>query len=256
MPDTRALALWEHFARTGAEGALTVAAVPDSRLCPPGWCGVVHLDGTTLATAPTTEQAGLLRTVLTGVKAADHTSPAALQAGLPITEVLGPARLAYLAETDFHPVPAANITRLPAGSAPVRSLLRRAGPEEAGESGLAELDLPLFTLPEEGEAIAAAGYKVLHGGVAHLGVLTAPTHRGRGLAKRVASAAVADALTRNLLPQWRARLRESRRTATALGFRELGAQLSIKLMPTLSPGETPDPASVGPGACGPTRGES
>jgi hypothetical protein len=229
MPDTRALTLWEHFARTRIEGALTVAAVPNSRLCPPGWCGIVRLEGTTLATAPTSEQAGLLRAVLTATKETDHTSPRALERGLPITGVLGPASLAYLTETDFQPVPAPNITRLPAGSTPVRSLLRKAGPEEAGESGLAELDIPLFTLTKGGEVIAAAGYKILHADVAHLSVLTAPTHRGRGLARKAASAAVSDALTQNLLPQWRARPEASRRIAIALGFRDLGSQLSLHL---------------------------
>lgn len=229
MPDPRALALWEHFAHTRAEGALTVSTAPDSRLCPPGWCGIVRLDGTTLATAPTPEQTGRLHAALTGTKAADHTDPEALRTALPVIDVLGPATLAYLTETDFRAVPVPDVTRLPAESTPIRALLRKAGPEEAGESALAELDLPLFALTEGSEAIAAAGYKILHGEVAHLSVLTTPTHRGQGLAKQVASAAVADALVQNLLPQWRARPKESRRVATALGFRELGSQLSLQL---------------------------
>lgn len=229
MPDTRALAFWEHFAATRAEGPLTVAAVPNSRLCPPGWCGIVRLNGTTLATAPATEQADLLRGALTGIRAAEHTNPEVLRAALPITGTLGPTTLAYLTETDFHPVPASDVTRLPAESAAVSALLRKAGPQEAGESGLAGLDIPLFALTGGSEVIAAAGYKALPRNVAHLSVLTAPTHRGRGLAKQVASAAVNDALARNLLPQWRARPEESRRVATALGFRDLGSQLSLHL---------------------------
>jgi hypothetical protein len=36
-------------------------------------------------------------------------------------------------------------------------------------------------------------------------------------------------MTDGLLPQWRARPEPSRRVARALGFRELGAQLSIRL---------------------------
>ncbi|WP_017580176.1 GNAT family N-acetyltransferase [Nocardiopsis valliformis] len=229
MPDTRALALWEHVATTRAEGALTVAAAPDSRLCPPGWCGIVRLDSTTLATAPTAEQANLLRAALTGVEAAEHTSPGALKAALPITGALGPATLAYLTETDFRPVPASDATRLPAESDALEALLQKVGPEEAGESGLTGLNIPLFTLTEGSEVIAAAGYKVLPGNVAHLSVLTAPTHRGRGLAKKVSSAAVSDALAQNLLPQWRARPKESRGVALTLGFRELGSQLSLHL---------------------------
>ncbi|MFI6160657.1 GNAT family N-acetyltransferase [Micromonospora haikouensis] len=65
--------------------------------------------------------------------------------------------------------------------------------------------------------------------MAHLCVLTEPSHRGHGLARAAASAAVADAVTNHLLPQWRARPEPSRRVAQALGFRQLGAQLSIRI---------------------------
>jgi len=60
-------------------------------------------------------------------------------------------------------------------------------------------------------------------------VLTAPERRGLGLARVVASAAVADSLANRLLPQWRARPEPSRLVARALGFRELGGQLSIQI---------------------------
>ncbi|MEU8328544.1 GNAT family N-acetyltransferase [Micromonospora sp. NPDC048839] len=60
-------------------------------------------------------------------------------------------------------------------------------------------------------------------------VLTKPNERGRGLARAVASVAVADGLANHLLPQWRARPEPSRRVARALGFRQLGAQLSIRI---------------------------
>lgn len=68
----------------------------------------------------------------------------------------------------------------------------------------------------------------LPAGTAHLSVLTAPAARGRGLARVTGSAAVAHALAAGLLPQWRARSLASRRVAAALGFTELGAQLSIE----------------------------
>ncbi|WP_426502407.1 GNAT family N-acetyltransferase [Dactylosporangium sp. McL0621] len=79
------------------------------------------------------------------------------------------------------------------------------------------------------EVVAAAGFQAWPGDTAHLSVLTAPEQRGRGLARVVATAAVADALRSDLLPQWRARPEASRRVARALGFRELGSQLSIHL---------------------------
>jgi len=60
-------------------------------------------------------------------------------------------------------------------------------------------------------------------------VLTAAASRGRGLGRAAASAAVAHAIADDRLPQWRARPMDSRRVARALGFRELGLQVSIRL---------------------------
>ncbi|MFF3212520.1 GNAT family N-acetyltransferase [Streptomyces sp. NPDC002886] len=80
-----------------------------------------------------------------------------------------------------------------------------------------------------GRAVAAAGYGTWPGGVAHVGVLTAPGSRGRGLARAAGPAAVAHALDARLLPRWRARTPASRRVATVLGFGELGFQLSVEL---------------------------
>ncbi|MFB9852823.1 GNAT family N-acetyltransferase [Micromonospora andamanensis] len=70
-------------------------------------------------------------------------------------------------------------------------------------------------------------------------MLTAPSRRGRGLARTVAAAATADSLAEGLLPQWRARPAASRRVARALGFRELGAQLSVGLSPLSAPPSPP-----------------
>jgi RimJ/RimL family protein N-acetyltransferase len=78
--------------------------------------------------------------------------------------------------------------------------------------------------------VAAAGYRAWPASTAHLSVLTAVEHRGRGLARVVATSAVREALAADLLPQWRARPEASRRAARALGFDELGSQLSIRLV--------------------------
>jgi GNAT superfamily N-acetyltransferase len=72
-------------------------------------------------------------------------------------------------------------------------------------------------------------YRRWPGSIAHMGVLTASEYRGQGLARIVASAAAKDALQNRLLPQWRARPASSRRVAQALGFRQLGTQLSLRI---------------------------
>jgi len=87
----------------------------------------------------------------------------------------------------------------------------------------------VFAVCEHGQVVAAAGYRDWPCGTAHLSVLTAAAARGRGLARAAASAAVAHAIGEGKLPQWRARPEASRRIARALGFRELGSQVSIRL---------------------------
>lgn len=92
-----------------------------------------------------------------------------------------------------------------------------------------EITSPAFAVLEHDQVVAAAGYRDWSRGTAHLSVLTAAAARGRGLARAAASAAVAHAIAEGKLPQWRARPVESRRVACALGFRELGSQVSIRL---------------------------
>ncbi|HST67414.1 MAG TPA: hypothetical protein VLM05_19735, partial [Mycobacteriales bacterium] len=92
----RARGLWEELAggRFPAAGGARVVETATSRLCPPGWAGIILLGDALLATAPTAEQAALLRAALPDAGA----FPAAGE--LPATETLGPAELAYLAPAD------------------------------------------------------------------------------------------------------------------------------------------------------------
>ncbi|WP_245997147.1 GNAT family N-acetyltransferase [Nocardia pseudobrasiliensis] len=64
---------------------------------------------------------------------------------------------------------------------------------------------------------------------AHVSVQTAPDQRRRGLARIVATAAVKHALAQGFIPQWRARTGASESVARALGFHELGSQLSVEV---------------------------
>ncbi|WP_306368199.1 GNAT family N-acetyltransferase [Nocardiopsis sp. CC223A] len=218
---------------------LTVAAVEGSGLCPNGWCGIVRLGEATLATAPGTGDADALRAALATLAPKDRTDPGAVDralertGALAVAEVLGPASLAYvdaaaLREADDEDVP---VVTIDPGDARLAALLHRAGPEDAGESGLADMDAPVSAVEEDGRVVAAAGYARLSADTAHLGVLTDPERRDRGLARFVASAATARALGESLLPQWRARPPRSRAVAAGLGHRALGAQLSVRLHP-------------------------
>ncbi|CAL9352500.1 hypothetical protein SUDANB121_00507 [Nocardiopsis dassonvillei] len=220
---------------------LTVAAVEGSGLCPDGWCGIVRLGEATLATAPDARAADALRSALATLAPKEHTDPEAVgralerTGALAVAEVLGPASLAYvdaaaLREAADEGVPVATIDP---GDARLAALLDRTGSEEAGESGLADMDAPVSAVEEGGRVVAAAGYGRWAEDTAHLGVLTDPGLRGRGLARFVASAATARALGEGLLPQWRARPSRSKAVAAGLGYRFLGAQLSVRLHPRL-----------------------
>ncbi len=238
----RAAELWE-FLSGGVDGgggggaararfspAVHVVASPRSAMCPPGWAGIVVLGDAAIATTPDAGTARLVEQGLAGLPAASLTDAYLLRNRLPVAEILGPSSLAYLDPAEFRPQPgAAAITPLDLDDPVFRQFVLAADPEEVEESGMREITTPAFAVREHGQVVAAAGYRDWPRGTAHLSVLTAVAARGRGLARAAASAAVARAIADDRLPQWRARPMASRRVARALGFRELGLQVSIRL---------------------------
>lgn len=219
--------------RFPSAGGVDVVVSADSLLCPPGWVGIVTVGPATIATAPTDHLAAAVRDVLTGLPLDARTDPRPLRAMLPVAAVLGPAHLAYLDGSDFQTPPTDACEAIPRDDAEVATLCAAVPAADAEESGLADITSEAFVVRDDAaRVVAAAGYRCWPGRVAHLCVLTAPERRGRGLARTVAAAAVADALRHGLLPQWRARPEPSRRVARALGFRQLGFQLSLHLAVT------------------------
>ncbi|MBB4697566.1 hypothetical protein BKA14_007714 [Actinoplanes abujensis] len=229
----RVRSLWVELAGVPASGSedKDVIVSPRSRLCPPGWCGIVDLGSVAIVTAPDARSAAALRPAL---------STADWLTRLPVAEVLGPATLLYCDGESFRPASgpadfvrgvdeatADQVVALPAAHPDVVALRAGVSADEDGEAGLADITSQAFVVRGK----AAAGYEVWPRATAHLSVLTAIEWRGRGLARLVASAATADALSKGLMPQWRARPEASRRVARGLGFREFGTQLSIRLGP-------------------------
>ncbi|MGW2048341.1 GNAT family N-acetyltransferase [Streptomyces sp. NPDC001858] len=183
-------------------------------------------------TVPTEGTALIVRKALArlSVKAiADGTS---VRKALPVARALGPAALSYLSPEGFRRAEAGAllVEQLPAAHPELRRLEISAGDEDAGEAALDEITSPAFVVREQGRVVAAAGYRAWPSRTAHIGVLTAPAVRGRGLARVTGSATAAHALAAGLLPQWRARPLASRRVAASLGFEELGFQLSIEIV--------------------------
>lgn len=229
----RARGLWELLAAApvsfAPSGGLSVVTAPGSRLCPPSWSGLVELDGSAVVTAPDDASARALRRELSAVPRGARMDVDALRRVLPVAEVLGPAHLAYLAAGEFRPCPADDVERLAPGHPGLHGLTRSVSREDADESGIEDVTSPVFVVRDGAAVVAAAGYRTWPGATAHVSVLTDQRLRGRGLARKVAGAAVAHALAGGLLPQWRARPEASRKVARALGFRELGRQLSLRL---------------------------
>jgi hypothetical protein len=232
----RARQMWVELAGVPADfpdaGGVNIVVSPASRLCPRGWAGMVLLDGGCLATVPDHDQVAVLRGALAVGPLDSMDGSAWLRESSSVAETLGPAALAYVDDQRFsETVGSANVDRTSTEDADLDAFLASVGSDDAGESGLDEITSAAFVVRDHTGVVAAAGYRRWPNDVAHMSVLTAADCRGHGLGRAVAAAAVADALSNRMFPQWRARPEASRRVARALGFRELGWQLSLRLKP-------------------------
>ncbi|MFG3055498.1 GNAT family N-acetyltransferase [Kitasatospora sp. NPDC048239] len=191
---------------------------------------MVVLVSSAIVTTPSEDAAETVRDALANLPVGALAGAHSVRGVLPVARVLGPAALAYVSDDGFRSAAGGlTVEQLPGGHPELRELENLAGAGDSGEAGLSEITSPAFVIREEGEVVAAAGYRSWPSRTAHVSVLTAPAWRGQGLARATGSGAVAHALAAGLLPQWRARVPASRRVALALGFRELGAQLSVEL---------------------------
>jgi hypothetical protein len=105
---------------------------------------------------------------------------------LRMTEMLGPAALAYVDSSRLADSDAAGVSAVPLDDPGVAKLWESVPPDDAAESGLDEITSPAFVTYDEGLVTAAAGWIRWPTDVAHLCVLTAPASRGRGLGRAVA----------------------------------------------------------------------
>lgn len=232
----RARLLWTHCAAVPvqfpAAGEVAVVVSPQSMMCPRGWVGIAVIGDAAIATAPTDEAAATVRRELSGMSIADLVNGRRVLKALPTQRALGPAALAYLDEADFRPTsePAfGEVGRVPVDDPVLRAFDASVPQEDADEAAILDVTSPAFVVRDGDRVIAASGYRTWPCGIAHIAVLTAPEARGRGLAKATGAVATRHALDAGLTPQWRARPPASRRVARALGFRELGTQISVLL---------------------------
>jgi GNAT superfamily N-acetyltransferase len=196
-----------------------------------GWVRVVALGDSACVSLPPNASARLQDLQQRDLDA-DLTDPATVAKVIgPVEEVVGPATLAFLDPAAVDIENDQRVTLVPAGHQSVRQLVAACGPQDAGESGIVEVESTLAVCQVAGRVVAASGHRVWHGQLGHLSVLVDPAFRGRGLGKAVAARAVNEVVHAGLVPQWRARstLVASRQIARSLGFVELGRQANYRL---------------------------
>ncbi|MFF9561790.1 GNAT family N-acetyltransferase [Leifsonia sp. NPDC014704] len=112
----------------------------------------------------------------------------------------------------------------------IRLFADEVGEGEFEESGLADATR-VFGLRDNGRLVAAAGLSVWMKEPSDIGVLTLSGARGRGYGRRVAAAAVNEAIALAGIARWRslASNAASRSLARSLGFEDRGENIGIRL---------------------------
>ena len=232
MPLGRIGAVWAALAGTDefpASGAAVVVNA-ESRICPRGMGrrGGARTRGARDGAAP--RFGGAVHARARRARLGGGLADVRLRAACGWSEARGPARLAYVDPATFRPpAPAERIDLVDGDSTRARRFLASVPAADAEEAGIASCTSPWFCIADGDDLVAAAGYRVWSGELAHLSVLVAPEARGRGRGRAVAGAATEHALASGLLGQWRAAPPASRAVAAALGYEPRGWQVSLRL---------------------------
>jgi RimJ/RimL family protein N-acetyltransferase len=145
---------------------------------------------------------------------------------------VGPAYVGYADAEQFRPDirrPARLLT--PDDATALAAFASAVGPLAWEHSGLGHAPQPIAGCWEQGRLVAAAGYRVWGGTLAHIGVTAHPERRGGGYGRSVVSAIGRHALERGYMLQYRT-LRAnspSLAIAAALGFEAYATTLFIAL---------------------------
>lgn len=204
-----------------------IEVAPSSRLCPPGFVGVVTIGDRVIVTVPASEFLHPARRLVASTSTMDIVKTEAWQELAPDV-VLGPARLAY-AHPGSATDPDLTVEAIAHSSPEVSTLLASVPEDEAEESGVEGITSPVFVERDvHGDILAAAGWVEWPSQTAHVCILVATLARGQGVASRLGRAAVNHAATAGRLVQWRARPGPSVSVARRIGLTDVGAQLSLR----------------------------
>jgi RimJ/RimL family protein N-acetyltransferase len=147
---------------------------------------------------------------------------------------IGPAYVGYLYDGKFLPdrgALARILTDEDHGA--LRQLAGRCPAIEWEHSGIEFARPPIFGCLAGGDIVSASSFVVWGREIAHIGVITDPSHRRGGFGKAAVSAACEDAISKGLIPQYRTLKTNtpSMEIARALGFEEYATTLCIVLGP-------------------------
>lgn len=164
---------------------------------------------------------------------ADASALAAELRPLEVERIVGPAFIGYgTAETlDLTLAPGARALTS-ADDAAVAGLRAACGDEAWDHGGSDPRAVPTFgCFDDRGALLTLAGYKTWGGEIAHIAIVSAPDHRGRGYASTAVACAARHALDAGLLPQYRtlAANEPSMAVAPKLGFARYGFSVFVRL---------------------------
>ncbi len=153
--------------------------------------------------------------------------------GNPVVDRSGVALLAYGESRSLRLADTDGVVPIPDDDPRLARLERAAVVEEWLEASADEPSTARVGIVEDGALVAVASLQIWDDTVGHIGVYTHHDARGRGLAARTASAVIGDAITRGLVPQWRARLDNEPSVAVAaqLGCVPAGRQIFVRVRP-------------------------
>jgi GNAT superfamily N-acetyltransferase len=156
-----------------------------------------------------------------------------------LERVVGPAEIRYADAGTLRTASRdARVRLLDAGDAPALERLKRACSKTEWEHGGRELGTHVVAGVFAGDDLSAvAGYEVWDGAIAHIGIVTHPAHRGRGLGTSAVQHVARAALRAGLVPQYRALASNtpSLRTAERLGFVRYAESLAVRLRAPADP---------------------
>jgi len=198
-----------------------------------GYKGVFYFlgKGSCVISAPPAEVEFLTK-AYEGVSALEAFDPGRIEKilGAKLDCLIGPAWIGMISEKWFTPCHEGQTQLLESGD--VMPLLEACSEEEREHSSLGGNCEETVGLYREGKLVAAAGYEIRGGKVAHIGVLVHPLYRGKGLAKLVVSGITARALATDYGVQYQTLVtnQPSVKAAMSLGFKPFAFTIAARLL--------------------------